>query len=111
MVTDSPQQTSPAATKAPQISTEEGKGKQQAGIGMETPAREEKCKHHENVVATQQKERNEGALHSHNEMTWQVQAARMEDGWQVVKGKKEKRGAKDPFEMILRSQSRGRGKT
>ena len=113
IVADSPHQISPAATNVPQnLSMEEGKGKQQAVIGMDTPARQEKHKHHEKAAAqvTQLKKRNEGVLHSHKETTWQMQAARVEDGWQVVKGKKERRGAKESFEMVLRSQSRGRGK-
>lgn len=53
---------------------------------------------------TMQKMGNEGVSHYQKEAAWQVQAARVEDGWQMVKGKKEKRGEKEPFEMILRSQ-------
>ena len=80
---------------------------------MDNPTGQEKRKHHEKAAAqvALQKKGNEGVLHSQNETTWKIQVARVEDGWKVVKGKKQKWGAKEPFEMILWSQSRGRGNT
>ena len=50
IVIDSPQQISPTATNAPLKSMEDGNGKQQAEIGMGTPARQEKCKHREKTT-------------------------------------------------------------
>lgn len=40
-------------------------------------------------------------------LDWQKEAGRVEDDWQVVKGKKDKK-LKDTFAMVLRSQTNGR---
>lgn len=41
-------------------------------------------------------------------LDWQKAAARVEDGWQTVKGKKAKKETKDTFAMVLRSQMKKR---
>lgn len=39
---------------------------------------------------------------------WQKEAARVEDGWQMVKGKRAKKFEKKSFAVVLRLQTKGR---
>lgn len=42
-----------------------------------------------------------------NSLDWQIEVARLEEGWHIVKGKKERKAKKDPFGMVLPSHSKG----
>ena len=88
-------------------------GMQQTYEGMYTPEGKEKWKNYEKAAAQQTllRKDNEGAFPSQMELAWQKKVEKVEDGWQVVKGKKERQGVKESFEMILRSRSWGKGKT
>ena len=79
----------------------------QTDHGAGTLEGREKCKLHGLAAAQENSLENDNIhqedIHTQKITAWQKKAASVEDGWQVVKKKKEKRGAKEPFEMILRS--------